>query len=54
MFDGTLGQWQDKSYYIELRDNVKPYHAKPFPIPHVHEHTLCIEIARLCQIDMLK
>ena len=34
--------------------DVKPYHAKPFPVPRVHEKTLPIEIDRLCQIGVLK
>ena len=54
VFDGTLGQWRSTPYNIQLKDNVTPYHAKPFPIPKVHEQTLLIELNRLCFIGVLK
>ena len=40
MFDGTLGSYTGSEYKIELKEDMKPYHAKPFPIPRVHEGTL--------------
>ena len=40
LFDGTLGKWEGKPYHIDLRDNVTPFHAKPFSIPKMYEHTL--------------
>jgi len=33
MFDGTLGKYTGSDYVIELKEDAKPYHAKPFPIP---------------------
>jgi len=47
MFDGTLGTYTGSNYKIELQEGVKPYHAKPFPIPRVHEKTLRKEVDRL-------
>ena len=40
LFDGSLGKMKSEPYDIELKDNAKPYHAKPFPIPHAHEAKL--------------
>ena len=40
MFDGALGNYTGSTYKIKLKENVKPYHAKPFPIPKVHKPTL--------------
>ena len=40
LFDGTLGTWKGKDYDIELRHDATPYHARAFPIPHIHEQTL--------------
>jgi transposase InsO family protein len=54
VFDGTLGQWRSTPYNIQLKENVTPYHAKPFPIPKVHEQTLLVELNRLCSIGVLK
>ena len=41
-------------YKIELLEETKPYHAKPFPIPKVHEEILKIEVNRLVSIGVLK
>ena len=32
MFDGTLGKYIGSDYTIELKEDAKPYHDKPFPI----------------------
>ena len=37
MFDGTLGRHKGSKYTIELNQDTKPYHAKPFPIPKIQE-----------------
>ena len=54
MFDGALGKYTGSTYKIELKDNIKPYHAKPFPIPKVHEPTLKKEVERLVKIGVLR
>ena len=54
MFDGTLGNYTGSKYKIELRENVTPYHARPFPIPKIHEETLKKEVERLVKIGVLK
>ena len=54
MFDGSLGNYTGPEYKIELKENIKPYHAKPFPIPRVHKGTLKKEVQHLCKIDVLK
>ena len=54
LFDGTLGTWRSTPYAIQLRENVQPYHAKPFPIPRIHEQTLKVELQRLCDIGVLR
>ena len=33
MFNGILGIFTGFDYTIELKENAKPYHAKPLPIP---------------------
>ena len=54
LFDGTLGTWQKEPYNIELKEGVKPYHSKPFPVPKIHEHTLKVELDRLVKLGVLK
>ena len=38
MFDGTLGKYTGSDYTVELEENAKPYHEKPFPLPN-HSQT---------------
>ena len=54
LFDGTLGQWKDSTYNIDLKEDAKPYHARAYPIPRVHMNTLKMEVERLCKIGVLK
>ena len=54
LFDGTLGDWKGTDINLELQENAKPYHAKPFPVPQVHEATLKKEIERLCKLGVLE
>ena len=54
MFDGMLGNYTSTQYNMELLEGAQPYHAKPFPIPKVHEETLKIEVNRLVSIGVLK
>ena len=53
MFDGIIGKWMKKLYEIDLKAGAQPYHARPFPIPKIHEKTLRMEIERLVQIGVL-
>jgi hypothetical protein len=54
LFDGTLGDWKGESVNFELKPDAKPYHGRPFPVPHVHKDTIKKEVARLCEIGVLK
>ena len=44
MFDGTLGKYTCVDYVIELQEDTKHHHAKPFP--KIHEPTLKKEVDR--------
>ena len=39
MSDGTLGSYIGLEYIIELLEGANPYHAKPLPVPNIHEET---------------
>jgi transposase InsO family protein len=54
LFDGTLGTFTGKPYDIKLKDNVEPHHARPFPVPKIHELTLKSELDRLVELNVLK
>lgn len=54
LFDGTLGDFQTEPVSLELKDGAKPYHGRPFPVPHVHLDTLRKEVQRLCDLGVLE
>jgi hypothetical protein len=54
LFDGTLGTFIGAPCDIKLKDNVEPHHARPFPVPKIHELTLKSVLDRLCELNVLK
>ena len=55
LFDGSLGTWKTEPIELELKDpKVKPYHAKPYPVPYSQEKRLKEEIKRLCEYGVLR
>jgi hypothetical protein len=54
LFDGTLGTFTGAPCDVKLKDNVEPHHARPFPVPKIHELTLKSELDRLCKLNVLK
>ena len=54
LFNGQLGKWVGPPHTIHLKDNVTPYHGKPYKIPQVYEATLKAEVERLVKLGVLK
>jgi hypothetical protein len=54
LFYGILGDWNAPPVSFELKQGMKPYHGRPYPIPHKHKAVLMKEIKRLCNIGVLK
>ncbi len=54
LFDGTLGDWKLPPVSFELKEGMKPYHGRPYPIPHKHKSVLIKEIKWLCNIGVLE
>ncbi len=50
LYDGTLGDWKLPPVSFELREGMKPYHGRPYPILHKHKAVLMKEIKRLWDI----
>jgi hypothetical protein len=40
LFDGQLGHWHGQDVKLELKEGVKPYHARAYNIPRCHIQTL--------------
>ncbi len=54
LFNGTLGDWKLPPVSFELKEGMKPYHGKPYPIPHKYKAVLMKEIKWLCDIGVLE
>jgi hypothetical protein len=54
LFDGTLSDWKLPPISFELKEGMKPYHGRPYPILHKHKAILMKEIKRLCSIVVLE
>ncbi len=54
LFNGTLGVWSLPPVFFDLKEGMKPYHGRPYPIPHKHEAILMKEIKWLCDIGVLE
>ena len=54
LFDGTLGTWNGTPYDIKLKKDAEPSHARPFPVPKIHELTMKSELDRLIKLGVLK
>ena len=45
LFDGTLGNWKTEPVELELKEkDTKPYHSRPYPVPHSQERQLKEEV----------
>ncbi len=53
LFNGTLGDRNLPPVSIELKEGMKPYHGRPYPVPHKHKVTLIKEIKQLCIFGVL-
>jgi hypothetical protein len=55
LFEGKLGLWDTPPITLELEEGAKPFHARAFPIPHIHEATVRKEVERLlCREGVLE
>jgi hypothetical protein len=54
LFDGTLGDWNLPPVSFELKEGMRPYHGRPYPILHKLKAVLMKEIKWLCIIGVLE
>ena len=54
LFQGGLGLLKIKPVHLELVEGAKPYHARPFPVPHSLEPKTRKEIDRLTGIKLFQ
>ncbi len=54
LFDGTFSDWKLPPVSFELKEGMKPYHGRPYPILHKHKAVLMKEIKWLCNIGVLE
>ena len=49
-----MGTWKTDPINIELKSDSKPHHARPYPVPKIHEEVFKKEVARLCKLGVLR
>ena len=54
LFDGSLGTWNMDPVDIELNEDAKPHHAKPFPVPQSQEKKLRAEVERMEKLGVIR
>jgi hypothetical protein len=54
LFNGTLGDRNLPPVSFELKEGMKPYHGRPYPIPYKHKAILMKETKWLCDIGVLE
>jgi len=54
MFGSKFCKWKGKSYDIEVKPDVTPYHSRHFSLPMCYKKTLQKEVERLRKIGILK
>ena len=55
LFDGTLGNWKTDPIDLELKEkDTKPFHSRPYPVPHSQEQKLKEEVQRLVDFGVLR
>ena len=53
LFDGTLGDFDTDPVSLRLNKDAKPYHGRPYPIPHSQLAVFKKEVERLCELGVL-
>ncbi len=48
LFDGTLGVYPHRKFHIDFEPNVKPKHARSYPIPIINQEAFKKELKHLC------
>ena len=53
LFSGKLGKFPNYKVHLELTEEAKPFHFRPYPVPHAHRRTFKNELQRLVDIEVL-
>ena len=53
LFNGQLGLFKQNKVHLDLIDNARPFHSKPYAVPHLHLDTFKKELDRLVEIGVL-
>jgi Retroviral aspartyl protease. len=54
LFSGRLGKYPHQRIHLDTYENIKPFHAKPYAVPYIHQQVFKDELQRLCTIGVLE
>ena len=49
-----MGDWNREPVSFDLKEDAKPYHGRPYPVPHARKETLKKELNRLCELGVFE
>jgi hypothetical protein len=53
LFSGKLGCYPGRKVHLDVDKDAKPFHSRPYPIPHVHRQVFKEELDRLVELGVL-
>jgi hypothetical protein len=53
LFSGKLGRYPNAKVHLELNEQARPFHHRPYPVPHAHRQVFKDELDRLVELGVL-
>ena len=54
LFQGKRGNWKGDEVSIKIKPGMKPFFAKPYPVPLINQESFKKEIDQQCEIGSIR
>jgi Retroviral aspartyl protease./Reverse transcriptase (RNA-dependent DNA polymerase). len=54
LFSGRLGRYPYQKIHLDTHEDIKPFHAKPYAVPYIHQQVFKDKLQWLCAIGVLE